>query len=55
MDIEKNGKTYIVFEHTTKWVVKLNSGKLSVSYDVSKDICATEDELYDYIQSSNLF
>ena len=55
MIVKKNGKIYSVSEHSTKWVVKSNSGKLSVSYDVSKDLCATEDELREYIQSSELF
>ena len=54
MIIEKNGKKYSVSEYSAKWVVKSNSGKLSVSYDVSKDLCSTEDELREYIQSSDL-
>ncbi len=55
MIVEKNGKAYSISEYSTKWVVKLSSGKLSVSYDISKDLCANEDELRKYIESSNLF
>ena len=55
MIVEKNGKIYSVSEHSAKWVVKSNSGKLSVSYDVSKELCSTEDDLREYIQASELF
>lgn len=55
MMIEKNGTVYSVSEFPSKWVVKTNSGKLSASYDVSKELCATESDLQDYIQSSDLF
>lgn len=55
MIIEKNGNIYNITEYNTKWVVKSKSGKLSVSYDVTKDICATADELRDYIVSNDMF
>jgi hypothetical protein len=55
MIVEKNGKIFSISEQSKKWVIKSNSGKLSVSYDVSKDLCATEDELREYIKSSDLF
>jgi hypothetical protein len=41
MIIEKNGKTYTVTEHRDKWTVSAESGKLSVAFDVSKELCPT--------------
>lgn len=55
MDIVKNGKTYNVTECIGKWVIKSASGKLSVSFDISKEICKTEDELHNYILSNEIF
>ena len=55
MIVEKSDKIYSVSEYPTKWVVKLNSGKLPVSYDVSKELCSTEDDIREYIQASELF
>ena len=55
MIIEKNGKSYTVTEYRDKWTVKAESGKLSVAYDVSKEICSTADELREYVNNNNLF
>ena len=55
MDITKNGKTYTVTELRNKWTVKAENGKLSVAYDVSKELCATTDELQKYVLQSELF
>lgn len=55
MDIVKNGKTYSVTECISKWAINSASGKLSVSFDVSKEICKTEDELHDYVLSNEMF
>lgn len=55
MDIVKNSKTYSVTECIDKWVIKSASGKLLVSFDVSKAICKTEDELHNYILSNEMF
>lgn len=53
MVIEKNGKAYAVTESRDKWTVKADSGKLSIAFDVSKEICATADELREYVLSNN--
>lgn len=55
MVIEKGEKKYTVTEYKSKWTVSEESGKLSVAYDVSKEICGTADELRDYILKSDLF
>lgn len=55
MVIEKKGNIYNITEYNTKWVVKFKSGKLSVSYDVPKNICMTADELREYIISNDMF
>ncbi len=49
MLIEKNGKTYIVTEASNKWTVKSDDGKLSVSFEVPKELCPTADELREYV------
>lgn len=54
MIIEKNGNIYNISEYDDKWVVKLKVGKLSVAYDVSKDLCATADELRSYLLSHDI-
>lgn len=53
MIIEKNDKAYTVAEYRNKWTVKANSGKLLVSFDISKELCATLDELRKYVISNN--
>ena len=53
MQIEKNGKTYIVEEYPKKWTVKLESGKLAASFDVSKELCPTVAELRESVLSNN--
>ena len=53
MVIEKNDKKYIVTECRNNWTVKTESEKLSVSFNISKDLCATENELYEYVLSNN--
>ncbi len=53
MQIEKNGKTYTVTECPKKWTVSLDSGKLSVAFDVSKELCSTEEQLREYVLTNN--
>jgi len=53
MYIEKNGKMYTVSELRDKWTVKADNGKLSVSYDISKELCSTSDELRRYVLNNN--
>jgi len=55
MIIEKNGKTYSVTEYADKWKVSAENGKLSVAYDVSKELCSTAAELREYVKNNNLF
>lgn len=53
MVIEKNGQVYTVTELGTKWTLKTESGKLSVTFDVSKELCPTTDELCEYVLNNN--
>ncbi len=53
MIIEKNGKVYMVTELHDKWSVDTDSGKLSITFSVSKDLCPTVDELRKYIMNNN--
>lgn len=55
MIIEKNGKTYTVTEHRDKWTVSAESGKLSVAFDVSKELCPTADALRVYVNNNSIF
>ena len=55
MYITKNGKEYSVTEYRDKWTVKSDSGKLSVAFDVSKNICKTSEELREYVLKNDLF
>lgn len=53
MVIKKNDKAYTITESRDKWIVKTESGKLSVAFDVSKELCSTADELRKYVLSNN--
>ena len=55
MVIEKNGKAYTVTEYRDKWTVKAESGKLSVAFDVSKELCPTTDALRVYVNNNSIF
>ena len=55
MVIEKNGKAYTVTEYRDKWTVKAESGKLSVAFDVSKELCHTADALRVYVNNNSIF
>lgn len=55
MVIEKNGKAYTVTEHRDKWTVSAERGKLSVAFDVSKELCPTADALRVYVNNSSIF
>lgn len=55
MVIEKNGKAYTVTEHCDKWTVSAESGKLSVAFDVSKELCPTADALRVYVNNNSIF
>ena len=49
MVIEKNDKVYTVTESRDKWTVKTEDGKLSIAFDVSKELCPSVDELREYV------
>lgn len=53
MEIIKGDTVYRVSESSNKWTVKRDSGKLSVSFDVSKELCRTEQELREYVLSND--
>ena len=55
MTVEKNGKQYEVYERKTIWSVILKSGALTVNIQVPKDICATFEEVKEYIQKDDMF
>lgn len=55
MDIIKNGSIYTATESKNKWKVSKDSGKLTVSVDIPKEICKTPDELREYVLSNDLF
>ena len=55
MVIEKNGKAYTVTEYRNKWTVKAESDKLSVAFDVSKELCPTADALRVYVNNNSIF
>ena len=55
MIIEKNGKAYTVTELSNKCTVKAENGKLSVAFDISKELCSTADELREYVLQNDMF
>ena len=55
MTITKGDSVYTVSESRNKWRVSKGSGKLSFSVDVPKELCKSRDELYEYVQSNNIF
>lgn len=55
MVIEKGKKKYTVTEYKRKWTVSEESGKLSVAFDVSKELCPTADALRVYVCNNNIF
>lgn len=53
MTIEKNGRTYSVAEHETKWILKTEEGGVTLKYDISKKDCGSAEELKEYVASSD--
>lgn len=53
VEIIKGDTVYRVSESSNKWTAKRDSGKLSVSFDVSKELCITEQELREYVLSND--
>ena len=55
MVIKKNEKVYTVTENKSTWTVKADSGKLSVAFSVSKELCKTSEALKEYVLSEEAF
>ena len=55
MIIEKNGKIYTVIESKTKWALSTDIEQLTITYDISKNICGSFDSLQNYVLSNDLF
>lgn len=55
MILLKNEKKFIVEESVQKWIVAFENGKLSLSYDIPKSLCATYEDLKKYILLNDLF
>lgn len=55
MVIEKNEKKYEVRENAKSWSIALRSGALSVTFNVSKDICETEEDVRQYVEREAVF
>lgn len=55
MIITKNDKIYNVKEFEKKWVVSTTIDKVAISFDVSKDLCKTDNDLRDYVLNNDTF
>lgn len=53
MEITKDDNTYRIKENEKSWTVEKESDKLSVSFNVPKNICKSEQELRNYILSND--
>lgn len=53
MEIIKGNTVYKVSESSKNWMVKKESDKLSVSFNVSKELCKTEQELREFVLSNS--
>ena len=53
MIVEKNEKTYTVTETLNKWVVKSDIGKLSVSVEISKELCNSFEDIQRYLYDND--
>lgn len=55
MNITKGEKVYTVKECKSYWSVSTAIGKLTVIYQVPKDMCEILEDLKQYIKSENIF
>lgn len=53
--IEKDGRVLTVQEFSQKWKVSTDKGGLQVSYDISKAVYPTFDDLKTYVLSDMIF
>ncbi len=52
-----NDNEYAIKELNNKWVVNriIDNDNISLSYEITKKDCKTEEELLEYIKSNNIF
>lgn len=55
MLLTKDGKEYTIIERAKSWTVSHKVDKLSVEYNVSKELCKDEEELRTYIEKEKIF
>lgn len=55
MTIIKDERQYNVTETTTKWVIKVLEGKVSLKYEISKQDCPTFEDLQNFVSENKLF
>lgn len=55
MVIKKGNKMYTVTEQKTQWLVKLEGSSVELSIRVMKELCATLDELREYVLNNDFF
>lgn len=54
MEIEKNGKMYQVKETSSKWIIKDMDGKVKLSYELSKNEFANQNEVETYFRATDI-
>lgn len=52
--IKKEDKIYTVTETKEKWKLKAITGKVSLSYEISKSDCKTMEDLRQYVADNSL-
>ena len=55
MKIEKNGNIFFVKENEKSWTIERKEGKLTISYNVPKEECATWEALVRFVSESEAF
>ncbi len=55
MNIEKNGKIFVVKENKSSWTLATNIGGIPLTYNVKKADCATFDELKQFVADNSAF
>lgn len=55
MTIIRDERQYNVTETTTKWVIKVLEGKVSLKYEISKQDCPTFEDLQNFVSENKLF
>lgn len=55
MTIQKGDRRFTVRECKKSWSVLREIGGVSVTYNVSKELCKSEAELLEYVKNSDIF